>query len=110
MTEYRPGDRVALEYTGDPYTRLKPGDEGTVIRYDQFLMQLDISWDSGSMLSMLLWHGDRVRLTEKTGEPYYLPHEDCAKCSGIKPGTTCVEGPGQAHCHIGICRRKETGE
>jgi len=28
------GDRVALEYTGDPHTRLRAGDEGTVTRYD----------------------------------------------------------------------------
>lgn len=28
------GDRVALEHTGDPDTRLRPGDEGTVTRYD----------------------------------------------------------------------------
>jgi hypothetical protein len=27
------GDRVALEHTGDPHTRLRPGDEGTVTRY-----------------------------------------------------------------------------
>jgi hypothetical protein len=30
---YRPGDRIALEETGDPYTRLRPGDEGTVTRF-----------------------------------------------------------------------------
>ena len=28
------GDRVALERTDDPDTRLRPGDEGTVTRYD----------------------------------------------------------------------------
>ena len=28
------GDRVALEHTDDPDTRLRPGDEGTVTRYD----------------------------------------------------------------------------
>jgi hypothetical protein len=28
------GDRVALEFTDDPHTRLRPGDEGTVTRYD----------------------------------------------------------------------------
>jgi hypothetical protein len=31
---YRRGDRVALEYTADPFTRLEPGDEGTVTGYD----------------------------------------------------------------------------
>ena len=28
------GDRVALEFTDDPHTRLRPGDEGTVTRHD----------------------------------------------------------------------------
>ena len=56
------GDRVALEHTGDPDTRLRPGDEGTVTRYDPGLGQLDVRWDSGSTLSMLLNDGDRVRL------------------------------------------------
>jgi hypothetical protein len=56
------GDRVALEHTDDPDTRLRPGDEGTVTRYDPKLGQLDVRWDSGSTLSMLLNDGDRVRL------------------------------------------------
>ena len=56
------GDRVALERTDDPDTRLRPGDEGTVTRYDPKLGQLDVRWDSGSTLSMLLNDGDRVRL------------------------------------------------
>ena len=63
------GDRVALEHTGDPHTKLRPGDEGTVTRYDPKLGQLDIRWDSGSTLSMLLDDGDRVRLiTPASGE------------------------------------------
>jgi hypothetical protein len=31
---FQRGDRVALEHTDDPHTRLRPGDEGTVTRYD----------------------------------------------------------------------------
>jgi hypothetical protein len=31
---FQRGDRVALEHTGDPGTRLRPGDEGTVTCYD----------------------------------------------------------------------------
>jgi hypothetical protein len=65
------GDRVALEHTGDPHTRLRPGDEGTVTRYDPNADQLDVRWDSGSSLSMLLDDGDRVRLiipAAKTGK------------------------------------------
>jgi len=56
------GDRIALEHTDDPDTRLRPGDEGTVTRYHAGLSQLDVNWDSGSTLSMLLNDGDRVRL------------------------------------------------
>ena len=56
------GDRVALEHTDDPDTRLRPGDEETVTRYDPGPGQLDVHWDSGSTLSMLLDEGDRVRL------------------------------------------------
>ncbi len=56
------GDRVALEFTDDPHTRLRPGDEGTVARYDPKADQLDVRWDSGSTLAMLLNDGDRVHL------------------------------------------------
>jgi len=56
------GDRIALEHTDDPDTRLRPGDEGTVTRYHAGLSQLDVNWDSGSTLSMLVDEGDRVRL------------------------------------------------
>jgi hypothetical protein len=31
---YQRGDRIALDYTADPHTRLEPGDEGTVTSYD----------------------------------------------------------------------------
>jgi hypothetical protein len=59
---FQRGGRVALQYTGDPHTRLRPGDEGTVTRYDPGMGQLDVRWDSGSTLAMLLNEGDRVRL------------------------------------------------
>jgi hypothetical protein len=62
------GDRVALEHTGDPDTRLRRGDEGTVTRYHPGLCQLDVRWDSGSTLSMLLGEGDRVRLSTPAAE------------------------------------------
>ena len=66
---YRPGDRIALEETGDQHTGLRPGDEGTVTRYNPKLSQLDVRWDSGSTLSMLLNDGDRVRLITPAPEP-----------------------------------------
>ena len=66
---YQPGDRIALVATDDPDTRLRPGDQGTVTRWDPAQGQLDVHWDSGSTLSMLLDDGDRVRLiTPAPGE------------------------------------------
>jgi hypothetical protein len=66
---YQRGDRIALEHTNDPHTRLQPDDEGTVTRYTPGPGQLDVHWDSGSTLSMLLDDGDRVRLiTPAPGE------------------------------------------
>ena len=59
---YQPGDRVALVATDDPHTRLRPGDQGTVLRWDPAQQQLDIKWDSGSTLSMLPGEGDQVRV------------------------------------------------
>jgi hypothetical protein len=59
---YQRGDRVALVRTGDPYTRLRPGDQGIVTGWDPRHGQLDVEWDSGSTLSMLPGEGDRVRL------------------------------------------------
>ncbi len=66
---YRRGDRVALVRTDDPGTRLRPGDQGTVTRWDPAQSQLHIRWDSGSTLIMLPGEGDQVRLlTPAAGE------------------------------------------
>jgi len=62
------GDRVALEHTDDPHTRLRPGDEGTVTGYDPRLGQLAVRWDDGSSLAMLLHDGDRAHLITPAGE------------------------------------------
>ena len=51
------GKRIKLEYTDDPYTQLKAGDEGTVelvkknksLKFDQMWVQ----WDSGSTLMLI---------------------------------------------------------
>lgn len=59
---YQRGDRVALVATDDPDTRLHPGDQGTVTRWDPAQGQLHIRWDSGSSLTMLPGKGDQVRL------------------------------------------------
>ena len=62
MTSWQPGDRVALVWTGDPHTCLRPGDQGTITRWDPGQGQLHIRWDSGSSLSMLPGEGDQVRV------------------------------------------------
>ena len=65
MTSWQPGDRVALVRTGDPGTRLRPGDQGTVTWWHHEQDQLLIDWDSGSRLIMLPGDGDEVRLVSR---------------------------------------------
>lgn len=64
--DYAVGDRVELVWTSDPYTRLRPGDHGTVksVRrdlHDPRNDEIHVAWDSGSGLSMLPGHGDVIR-------------------------------------------------
>ncbi len=59
---YEKGQRVAMVYTDDPHTLLRPGDEGTVVRHHENIHTVDINWDNGSRLSMCLDAGDRIRL------------------------------------------------
>ena len=55
-SRFERGDRVALEHTSDPHTKLRPGDEGTVTRYAPGLGQfsdcrapsIPLSWCSAS--------------------------------------------------------------
>jgi hypothetical protein len=46
------GSRVRLRACSDPWTRLKPGDEGTVSFVDS-LGTLHVDWDSGSKLGLV---------------------------------------------------------
>ena len=100
---YQRGDRIALEHTTDPHTRLRPGDEGTVTSYDPRLGQLNIRWDSGSTLAMLLHDGDQVRLITppqaslpaRTGPPAPArehPAPTVTRSSG-RPGTPATPSP-----------------
>jgi hypothetical protein len=60
---FTPGDRVELVATNDPYTRLRPGDRGTITRVaDTPEPTIDIAWDNGSTLAILPEAGDRIRL------------------------------------------------
>jgi Domain of unknown function (DUF4314) len=61
--QFSPGDRVELVATNDPYTRLRPGDRGSVTSVaDTPEPTIDIAWDNGSTLAILPDAGDRVRL------------------------------------------------
>ena len=61
--EFTPGDRVELVATNDPYTRLRPGDRGTVTAVaDSPEPTIDIAWDNGSTLAVLPDAGDQIRL------------------------------------------------
>jgi len=55
-----PGDRIALVSCNDQYTRLKPGEEGEVLRVRTQLGDevVDVRWDSGSSLSLIPAAGD----------------------------------------------------
>jgi hypothetical protein len=66
--DYRRGDRVELVRTDDPDTRLRPGDQGTVTRWEPRQGRLFIDWDSGSALIMLSAEGDEVRLVTRPAE------------------------------------------
>ncbi|MEO3780476.1 DUF4314 domain-containing protein [Micromonospora sp. B11E3] len=85
---FRTGDRVALEHTSDPHTQLRPGDEGTVRRYDPRLQVLEVNWDSGSRLSMLRGAGDRVRHLPGPGWERVL---HALRTAGAAAGRTAAE-------------------
>jgi hypothetical protein len=46
---YKPGTRVALVRMDDPYSKLKPGDKGTVSCVDD-TGTVFVNWDCGSSL------------------------------------------------------------
>lgn len=46
------GARVELDYMDDPYTKLRPGDKGTVNHIDD-MGTIHIEWDSGSRLGVV---------------------------------------------------------
>jgi hypothetical protein len=76
---YLPGQRVALVYTSDPHTRLRPGDQGTVRRYHPDLQTVDIDWDNGSHLSMCLDAGDRIQPLVDAGQRVDEPSSEAGR-------------------------------
>lgn len=63
MAELCAGDRVELVHTDDAFTRLRPGDQGTVtdVLDGPAGLVIGIEWDSGSRLSMIPDDGDVIR-------------------------------------------------
>ena len=56
---YPKGTRVALVRMDDPYTKLKPGDEGTVSFVDD-TGTVFVDWDNGSSLG-IVYRVDHIR-------------------------------------------------
>lgn len=61
------GDRIELVALNDPYTKLKPGDLGTVVSVREpskwrAELVINVKWDSGSTLSLLPDEGDHYRV------------------------------------------------
>ncbi|MFV2112913.1 DUF4314 domain-containing protein [Micromonospora sp. LOL_025] len=99
MTSYEAGQRVALLHTTDPYTLLRPGDTGTVRRHNQQHNIVEVTWDSGSTLSMCLNDGDRIApaaTPPPTGDPVAEAAEWAAvlqrmRAAGTEAGRTAAE-------------------
>jgi hypothetical protein len=95
---WQPGDRIALIFTSDPYTRLRPGDQGTVTRWDPAAGRLSVRWDSGSTLALLPADGDRVRLLAPAAGPDGPEPENPAAPARTAARTSPTPPPGCAGC------------
>jgi len=61
--QYPAGTLVALEQMDDPYTRLRPGDQGRVMYVDD-AGGIHIAWSNGEGLAAI-WGQDVVRKVEE---------------------------------------------
>jgi len=68
-TQYLPDTRVELISMDDPYTKLKPGERGSVILVDD-IGTVHIRWDSGSMLGAALG-ADEIRVVTPVSDKVY---------------------------------------
>jgi len=64
--KYAKDERVELVHTADQYSRLQPGDLGTVSMTDS-LGTVHVKWDNGSNLGMIEEAGDRIRRAPEEG-------------------------------------------
>jgi len=60
---YKPGTRVALVRMDDPYSKLRPGDQGTVSCVDD-TGTVFVNWDCGSSLGVV-YGVDEIRKIDK---------------------------------------------
>jgi hypothetical protein len=60
---YKPGTRVALVRMDDPYSKLCPGDKGTVSCVDD-TGTVFVNWDCGSLLGVV-YGVDEIRKIDK---------------------------------------------
>ncbi len=60
--QYPKGTRVALVSMDDPYSKLKPGDRGTV-EYVDDTATVHVRWDCGSGLGVV-YGADHIRILE----------------------------------------------
>lgn len=66
-TRVREGDRVRLVATTDPWTKLKPGDVGTVEDVDD-IGTIHVRWDTGSCLGMVPGQDRIAHVSDPTTE------------------------------------------
>lgn len=59
--QYPAGCRVELVFMNDPYTALKPGDQGTVIAVDD-IGTVHIAWGQRLQSRSRLWRGQIRRI------------------------------------------------
>lgn len=62
--QYPDGTRIALEHMDDPYSKLKPGDRGTVVNVDD-AGTIHTNWDCGSGLGIAYGEDSCRKLTEQ---------------------------------------------
>ena len=62
--EFPEGTRIALVHMDDPYSKLVPGDRGSVKRVDD-AGTIHVSWDKGSSLGIAYGEDSCRKLTEK---------------------------------------------
>lgn len=62
--DYPAGTRVRLTHMDDPYSRLKPGDEGSVVGVDD-IGTIHVKWDNGSTLGVVFGEDRCKKLDEK---------------------------------------------